>query len=59
MISNALACQAMANRYRRLAKQQTDTQQRNKYRAYASAYYQKALRLAAMCRRGLLRSKNP
>ena len=59
MISDALACQAMANKYRRLAKQHTDVRQRNKYRAYASAYHQKALRFAATCKTGLLRSKNP
>ena len=59
MISDALACQMMANKYRRLARQHTDTRQQNKYRAYASAYYQKALRFAATCKTGLLRSKNP
>jgi hypothetical protein len=44
MVSNALTMRVMARRYRRLAEQQRDRRQREKYLAYASIYSEMALR---------------
>jgi hypothetical protein len=44
MFSDATTMRVMANKYRRLAKQQTDSHERDKYRAYANIYFEMALR---------------
>ena len=44
MFSDAMTMRVMANKYRRLAEQQTDSHERDKYRAYARIYSELALR---------------
>jgi hypothetical protein len=44
MITDAMTMRVMANKYRRLAEQQTDPGRRDKYRAYARIYSEMALR---------------
>jgi hypothetical protein len=44
MFSDAMTMRVMADKYRRLAEQQTDPHERDKYHAYASIYDQMALR---------------
>ena len=44
MISDAMAMQVMADKYDRLAEQQTGLKERDKYRAYARIYYEMAAR---------------
>ena len=45
IVSDATIMRAMADKHSRLAQQQTDPHEREKYRAYAGIYYQMALRL--------------
>ena len=44
MFSDAVTRRVMANKYRRLAEQQTDRHERDRYRAYARIYSEMALR---------------
>ena len=44
MFSDAMTMRVMVNKYRRLAEQQTDSHERDKYRAYARIYSEMALR---------------
>ena len=44
MLSDAMAMQVMADKYRRLAEQQKGPKERDKYRAYARIYSAMALR---------------
>jgi hypothetical protein len=44
MFSDAMTMRVMANKYRRLAEQQTRPHERDKYRAYARIYSEMALR---------------
>ena len=44
MISDAMAMQVMADKYDRLAEQQTGLKERDKYRAYARIYSEMAAR---------------
>jgi hypothetical protein len=44
MFSDAMTTRVMANKYRRLAEQQTGPNERDRYRAYARIYSEMALR---------------
>ena len=44
MFSDAITMRAMADKYRRLAAQQTGPRERDEYRAYARIYSEMALR---------------
>lgn len=46
MISDAIAMRVMAEKYGRLAEQQTGLKDRDKYRAYARIYSEMAARFA-------------